>query len=502
MESLEASVNAPSKAILALAIAIVKHKPPDKEVKDYLMEVRHFIRNDLQVESPDKFFDSVAFWQKAYKESEAEQAKLLNQIFELEQRTQGLRSKMKQSQSAVDPFPRNQKVSTENLKGLVPPRKKARGRDSKPELSKSTRDDEEEEASEEENAPKLTRQLYTVQRALQKRHNSKPLTTDAVTLCKVAESEIWGATIRLNAPESQSKIPSSQQAKKPDLIAVTKATELSFKLVHQALHKVIGAPDESYCKGQITYYLVCLFESIMGALTQICTASTRTATSTILQETSKCNRIPTRKQGNSQKIQKKKETVTSKAKRLKMEKDATECLLDLLCTMALSLDLTRSDDQDVMEGYLFIVIHRVGKMLALFVFEDHQLPSDSCPDIDVPQGIRDMKAEGLTNEMAQVEAEHLIRLLHRMLSSRLCDTEIMHSQFIRNMHRRLQKTLIQAVFGDDDPLFREGLVRPGTPPPLDDNGRASQRQDFSEWFTEELWRLVGWDILNNIPQRA
>lgn len=43
----------------------------------------------------EKFFDSVSFWQKAYEESQAEQTKLLNNIYELEQHNQRLLAKVK-----------------------------------------------------------------------------------------------------------------------------------------------------------------------------------------------------------------------------------------------------------------------------------------------------------------------------------------------------------------------------------------------------------------------
>jgi hypothetical protein len=309
------------------------------------------------------------------------------------------------------------------------------------------------------------------------------------------------AIIRLNTPENQWKIPSSQQVPKPDLGAVTKAAELSFNLVHQALHKVMGTKEEDHCKGQIIYYLVCLFESTMGALTQICTAPARNQSSTILRETSNGNKTKAIGQRNSRK--RKAPMVSKGGDELETEKRvAQRLLLDLLCTMAISLDLARREDQGVMEGILFIAIERVGKMLALFVFEDHPLPSDSCPDLEAPQGIRAMKEEGLTPKMAKLEAEHLVRFLDRVLSPQIPGTEIMHLRFIQNAKKRLQKTLMQAVFGGDDPLFREGLVRPVTPPALSSNGRSLVRQAFPEWFTEELWRLVGWDLLSPIPERG
>lgn len=341
------------------------------------------------------------------------------------------------------------------------------------------------------------RQLHTVQRALQKRNNSKTLTTDAVTLCKIAESEILGTIIRFNTARTRSKIPSSQKAQNLDLVAVTKAAELAFSLAHQALRKVIGTQEEAYCKSQIIYYLVCLFESTMNALTQLCTTSTRTNQNKILRETSDGNEKNAGSRANSQI---KKVPMVRKYKETKFEKNATQLLLDLLCTMTLSLDLARNEDQEVMEGFLFIAIYRVGKMLALFVFKDHLLSSDSCSDLEAPQGIRAMKDEGLTQEFAQLEAEHLIRFLDKVLGPRISDTEIMRSKFIQNMNGRLQKTLMHAVFGDDDPLFREGLSRPVTPPPLSNNGQSSARQEFPEWFTEELWRLIGWDMLSSIVE--
>lgn len=43
--------------------------------------------------SPDKFFDSVSFWRQAYERSEAEQGKLLDRIFELEERNEVLTAK-------------------------------------------------------------------------------------------------------------------------------------------------------------------------------------------------------------------------------------------------------------------------------------------------------------------------------------------------------------------------------------------------------------------------
>lgn len=64
---------------------------------EHLLRIRHFLRRKKEsgIIADGKFFDSVSFWQKAYEESQAEQTKLLNTIYELEQRNQSLLAKVK-----------------------------------------------------------------------------------------------------------------------------------------------------------------------------------------------------------------------------------------------------------------------------------------------------------------------------------------------------------------------------------------------------------------------
>ncbi|KAJ5719393.1 hypothetical protein N7493_007848 [Penicillium malachiteum] len=499
-------LHSPNKFHLAFALAIVKLKPPDKELKDYILEIRRFIRGNMQIASPGKFFDSVAFWQKAYKDSEAEQTKLLNTIFELEQRTQGLRSKIKNSQMGLHGDTQSMKRKTspsESGKSSVATRKRAQLCDSKIQQKKleDKESSDDSDTLENENAPKLMRQIYTVQRALQKKQNHKALTTDAVTLCKLAESEIIGTIIQLTGNDSQPKISQSGQPilKNGDLLSVTKAVALAFNLAHNALHKIVGCKDEKTYKGQVVYYLVCLFESTMGSLTQYCTtvSSYAETTSTVLQETSNSNKIPSLRQ---RKVNSKKVPTISKTRSAKTQNDVAQQLVDLLVTMFRSLDTKRNEDQEIIEGMLFTTIDRVGKILALLTFNNHKPPSDICPDLSPPQGLVAMKEEGLTVQSVQLEAKHLIAFLDRVLDSTALGASQVQLEFFQTMKQRFQKTLLQAVFGTGDPLFKDVLVRPATPPSLSSGGRVSSRQDFSEWFTEELWRLVGWDLLNSVTR--
>lgn len=116
----------PSPAQLALAMAIVKQKPTDADIKgwpcpmtvpirpisniipDYILHIRSHIahaKDPHPVSLQNKFFDSVSFWQQAYEKSEAEQSKLLDRIYELEQRNTALLAKSQIGNVAEDEKP-------------------------------------------------------------------------------------------------------------------------------------------------------------------------------------------------------------------------------------------------------------------------------------------------------------------------------------------------------------------------------------------------------------
>lgn len=78
---------------------------------------------------PDKFFDSVSFWQQAYERSEAEQSKLLDRIFELEQRNTALLAKTQKGDLGEEeqlPESSKRKANPKNPAGATAARKRAK----------------------------------------------------------------------------------------------------------------------------------------------------------------------------------------------------------------------------------------------------------------------------------------------------------------------------------------------------------------------------------------
>lgn len=313
----------------------------------------------------------------------------------------------------------------------------------------------------------LMRPLYSLQRALQNKRSITTLVMDAVTLCKAAERELLGAVlIQSGAGNGSNK----EKIKGHSLTTIVKGVELAFHLVHRALHRVAGGKCDPQLKGQITYYFVCLFESTLITLTQHCSAMARSI-------------LPNGNQSS-----------TDDGERV------AQSLTDLLCTIALSLDLARPEDKEVMEGFLFVALSRAGKLLALFTFSDWRSPSNVCPDME-PAGLTAMKKEDLSPQHAKVEAKYLLIFLDNVLA---CESGASNPKprLVLSLKDRLHKSLLQAVFGDDDPFFKEGLTRPTTPPRQTCDAQQADENGFSEWFIQGLWRLVGWDMLSSLVKRS
>ncbi|KAK4870625.1 hypothetical protein LT330_004973 [Penicillium expansum] len=508
-------VTPPTKLQLALALAVVRRKPPGQSVKEYILQIRQFIKKakDLdQVDAADKFFDSVSFWQQAYERSEAGQSKLQDQVHELNQRIEVLLAKLRVKVSAND----NEKLPANKRKAPAVGKNAntsniARKRTKLPKnLQKSIPLMDDDDNSGEEDGPLfpshrlammiidvitglcLNRQLHTVQKALQRKANSSSdtnsLAVEAVILCKSAEQKLIQTTQNKTSMTEQ-KHCQTEQPNMPDTDAVMNGVTVAFHLTHKALHKMVGTENGRHHQGQVIYYLVGLFESTMTALTLHCTAMLKQ--NSIAKNTKLGGDPKSATQSDEQ-------NKNTKEKSSPTKNEIISRLADLLCTMALSLNLTRIEDQEVMEGYLYLVLDRMGKMLALHVFHDLRLPMGICPGMTFPDGLEAMTDEGLMPNEAQLEAKYLIRLLDKMLNAESRQSPLEGSatrHFVANARDRLQKTLLRAVFGPDDHLFREGLRRPRTPPPQIIDGQHMDQEKFSDWITQELWRIVGWDVL-------
>ncbi|KAL2011507.1 hypothetical protein VTN00DRAFT_4225 [Thermoascus crustaceus] len=507
------TVAAPSPAQLALALAIVKLKPANVDIKDHILQIRQHIKSGRDphlASAPEKHLDSIAFWQQAYEKSESAQSKLLDRIYELEQRNEALLARMKQTSPAEReaPVPASKKRKA-NDEAVGTTRKRAKTNLGVAAggglLGKSYNVLDGFEYLEETTAP-FMRQLHALQQALQRRPSRSGIVLAAVDLCKVAEKAVFDVTRETKPATGRSKTTAVLQKHQPDLQSVLHALERAHRLLYQGINKLSATDEGRKDVGQVTYHLVSLFEMILDALQQHCKIKATEATT---------KPKPKKKQKQATKSKLSKTTPLSDTS-LSMDDDSVAMqIARTLATMILSLSSSKTEHRNLLDGYLFVLLNRVGKTLCLFVFRDLQLRPDLRTDatkLPLPAGLRVAGLDDASLRVAESEAKYLVWLLERAVAfvdtfpvplppetSGGVQSSAGSASLLSRAKAKLQNTLLRAVFGEDDPLFKDHL----NPPKQPDVDRLAHvwasvqcpEKSVPEWFTQEVWRLLGWDVL-------
>lgn len=329
------------------------------------------------------------------------------------------------------------------------------------------------------------RHFYTLQMTLQKRPNRSNTVQAAINLSKSAADALVNSVRekKITAGRSNTTI---LQNKKPEVTSVMHGVESALQLLHQALGKITGSEQGTSEAGQVTYYIVSLYEAAMKALEQHCKVRSEQ-----ISATAKTNTKPA-----------KKKSAKSKRAQQKVDDEVAGQITRLLGTMILLLDLTRAEHRNIFEGALFILLNRVGRLLCLFVFQDLQLRPDLRVDpskLPLPQGLKDFSLNEKSLCAAKLEAKHLIWVLERALAHLETSPSSPSSQFTSKIRRSLQSTLLQAVYGTDNKCF-QGALQQSVPPDTQELTRLRAcaqipEQTVSDWFTQEVWRLLGWEML-------
>ena len=196
-------------------------------------------------------------------------------------------------------------------------------------------------------------------------------------------------------------------------------------------------------------------------------------------------------------------------------------LCELTITMMRCLDVTIPSHMEVLEGFLFLLLKRVGQALKVFVFDNGILQDLECDSIGstAPNGI------AINHQTIEAQAPCLIYLLEEAQSftrtfniptqpvpssaevpqkSATSSSTPFNTTLSNHAHIRLQHTLLTAVFGDQT---RSDFQAAFTPPnvPTGDNVAAGFSEEIraegvKDWFKQEVWRIIGWDALKRAIQ--
>lgn len=163
-------------------------------------------------------------------------------------------------------------------------------------------------------------------------------------------------------------------------------------------------------------------------------------------------------------------------------------LCKLVITLLSNLDPTKPTHKEILEGYLYYLVTRVGKALESFTIGGR------------PYGIqRDADSfytAARDAEAFEAQAPYLIWMLNctQQFSSRISlSTNAIDARI------RLQNTLVRGVFGVQANAVFEPALEPPQCPPDDDIMKDIDTQigaaDIRYWFKSEVWRLIGSDVL-------
>ncbi|KAL1966825.1 hypothetical protein VTN77DRAFT_3790 [Rasamsonia byssochlamydoides] len=517
---------APSPAQLALALAIVKSKPASIDVKEHILQIRTQIKpakNSQRMLASEKYFDSVAFWKRAYAESEAAQSKLLDRIYDLEQRNESLLVKLKpESADGHVQGSEKRKMSSDPGASAAAARKRVKtGVSARPSTSGTGRGklDEfiiQDLKYEEASVAPFMRQLYTLHQTLQKKPNYSVIVLNSVNLCKAAEAAVLTAIHNTTAASNRPKATTDGlKEQEPDPISVIWALERAYELLCQGLNKLANSTEGRKHEGHVIYHLVSLFETILRALEQRSKAKAKAeGEGTSPQRSSK--------QSRRQKQPAKSKSKQATAQPAAAEDEVSSSIVRLLATMMLSGSNSVTTHRSLLEGYLFILLRRVGKILCVFEFRDLLLRPDLRADpekLPLPQGLMQADTDDAAVQAAEMEAKFLIWLLERAMAivysfamksasngngnAAVGEGAASSPPLLTFAKRKLQSTLLKAVFSDDHPLFSDSLRRPRLPAEAlsfslslrGGGGTAAAEESVLEWFPREVWRLLGWDML-------
>lgn len=187
------------------------------------------------------------------------------------------------------------------------------------------------------------------------------------------------------------------------------------------------------------------------------------------------------------------------------------------------LDSTSSSNKALFEGLAFVVLEKIGETLFVNTFghrrgatlEVEMLQSVVC--MESTSAEQDPQERSLLQQKADLLSPYLTHLLKRIISAAPGFLGFLASNR-SGKHRpttprastkvnlaiaakeRLQRTLVNCIFGmegvDQHDPFRDCLKMPQT-----GNGRVVMPKvkdvEVKEWFREEVWRLLGWEILSH-----
>ncbi|KAF1835597.1 hypothetical protein BDW02DRAFT_282884 [Decorospora gaudefroyi] len=508
----------PSQTQTALAIAIVRSKPAGVQVRDYMLQLRAQVkrgRNPMEREDPGHYIDLVAYWKNQCQQAQDECDRLRTANIKLERSNHLLASQAGtplRPDIEVDiqaPASKRRAASTSPVRGPKKPRS-TQNKPARPPIA-AAQDTIENDLDFLEilgaDGTRLTEALYTTHSLC------RAAETDTNTLCSslVQIALSLGKVIRVIAQNHKQlarqgrRTPeaSSLDADKSDFAIALNICARAFMSILVGISKLTESDKDT----RLTSLIICeLADMFKTALQSIETSARHTAADFLSQPPP-----PKRSKAKTAPVVVK-ESVPARA------------VAHLLISFLGFLERTDPVHQKIFDGFVFILFECIGKRLYYFTFGQNRSSSieGNILPIPEPNDALEIKKRETGALAIRLEVKALILILERAMglapnhmnpqTARTSHTpnRVTRTLSVKNLTTtsrarlsplakdRLQRTLVACMYGGkSDDEFLDVLTKPMPSMRLGSLQNVAKVDDkeVESWYKEEIWRLVGWDIL-------
>ncbi|KAI7226172.1 hypothetical protein KC330_g8909 [Hortaea werneckii] len=502
----EAQPKRPSERSIAFAISIVLSKPEGLDIKEYIRLLQQHIAQGSRAQalsSVHRHLDRSSWWRGEYERTKEALNAARDQTVDLQREVEVLKGKLEIAR--LSKAPKKRKKIDEDVVPVPKEPKRARREASPPRSTRSPYVDPESDLNFSEIGGIgniLLRNLYQIHAAMRSHHKNDPnilayhLVRAAYTLPQVVVQPI---------PECLNRQVAGLDLLKSNIRAAKRAV---VSLI-SGLTRLTNAANGPEVQGRVIYAYVRMFCELIEALAE---ASSR--------EINKPLAVPEERPTTSKG---KKKSEHAKPANLK-DRPVLNALTSFLCGILDLLDPNLEAHGSLFEGFTYAVLNKLGSRLYTLVFGHERGPTieaeiarASEPDeVEDPSQRSVLHRNEVELQQAKLEAPYLIHLLARLMNAApahlgaIISTKTgkpkqannkgsMKGALALTAKDRLQRTLVNCMFGtegvDDQSPLRDCVkmpAAPDTPLPMPKVKEA----EVQEWFREEVWRLLGWEVLS------
>lgn len=349
--------------------------------------------------------------------------------------------------------------------------------------------------------------LFQVHSSLKAKHRTEP---DILACHLVRSASALPPVVQQTVEQCSKRFITGSEMLKTNLTAAGRVACFLIVGINR-LGQISGGEE---LQGQVIYAYVHMFAKLLNTF----------------HEASEVEAKRWRTSDNASSIEKQPSTAKSKSKVIPRqvgnlkESQTLNAITAFLCSFIDQLDPKRDVCKSLFEGFIYCALQELGNRLYLCVFgharaesiDSEIMMSNRTDELDEASSAQANKPDLLEVEKAKLEAPYLIRLFTRFMSSAPAHLGSMISKktgkpktannkgsmkgvLAITAKDRLQRTLVDCIFGiqesGEDAELRDCLKMPGLGQGKKLEIPRIKETEVQEWFKEEMWRLLGWEIL-------